>query len=60
MTLLICLAAAVVWWIAQTPQSSPATVDRPAAAAGTGSEASVVVDAVPWGRLIEVTDAAGD
>ena len=59
-TLLICLAAAVLWWIAQTPQSSPAAVDRPAVAAETGSEASVVVDAVPWGRLIQVTDAAGE
>jgi len=58
-TLLIALAAAVVWWIAHTPQAGPVRADRPAQGAAAETEASVVVEAVPWGRLLDVTDAAG-
>jgi len=59
-TLLVCLAAAVVWWIAHTPQTSPDAGNRPVAEAGSGTEASVVVDAVPWGRLVDVKTADGE
>lgn len=58
-TFLIVAGVAAIWWIAGSTQTGPDTGDSPAATAGAGGEASIVVDAVPWGRLMEVADAEG-
>jgi hypothetical protein len=58
-TFLIIAAVAAIWWIAGSPEAGTDADDTPEAAAGADAEASVVVDAVPWGRLMAVTDADG-
>lgn len=58
-TLLIGLAAGAIWWIARSPETGAVPGEAPAVTAGAGNEASVVVEAVPWGRLVAVEDADG-
>ncbi len=58
-TLLIVLAAGALWWIARSPETGAAPGGAPAVTAGAGTEASVVVEAVPWGRLVAIEDADG-
>jgi len=49
----------VIWWIARSPQAGSAADSAPAARSFADNEADVVVDAVPWGRLIGIEDADG-
>jgi serine/threonine-protein kinase len=56
---LIALAAGVIWWIARSPQAGTRDDGAPATAGVADAEADVVVDAVPWGRLIGIEDASG-
>lgn len=54
--LIVLLAAAAALW-RFLPGSEPARPEGPAPTAATGT---LVVDAVPWARLVEVRDAGGE
>lgn len=58
-TLIVALAAGVIWWIAGSHQTSSADDNAPATENVAETVADVVVDAVPWGRLIEIKSADG-